>query len=439
MLEINPVLAGKFDNLPYLTASATSPTTSSATSPTSVGQQTAASADTTVTADPTSKPTPIDPRRYTQWDRTSTEVHTDNNMTFGDFLDMINPLQHIPVVSSVYRAITGDKINPISRVAGDILYGGAIGVASALMGGVGAIGDTIMESQTGKDGTGYMMASLFGSDAKTNPDAGSTPSETMVADASSNPAVAAQIAAQISAQNSATQNATAATPAKSASATITADASSSSFLRSSAKAFPLNRTNKLPFGGAMAPVGATQPTTAPLPVYTGPTPVAGASGTMDLQTAIALNEGSHSTRIGNTIYTNRFPNNVHAPRAAAVAALTDNPTAGGATMPVNSANTTIPTATGTALSPTPKNQTAANPVPAATDLAAQLAAESASTQTSAQAATQTGTTQTMSFAGGQKNPLPQSLIDDVVMLQALKKYNNTASTAGVGGNVNVTN
>ena len=33
-----------------------------------------------------------------------------DGFTLGDFLDIINPLQHIPVVSTVYRAITGDKI-----------------------------------------------------------------------------------------------------------------------------------------------------------------------------------------------------------------------------------------------------------------------------------------------------------------------------------------
>jgi hypothetical protein len=37
---------------------------------------------------------------------------TDEGPTFAEFLDIINPLQHIPVVSTIYRAITGDQISP---------------------------------------------------------------------------------------------------------------------------------------------------------------------------------------------------------------------------------------------------------------------------------------------------------------------------------------
>ncbi|MDP6473864.1 MAG: hypothetical protein QF894_03030 [Alphaproteobacteria bacterium] len=29
---------------------------------------------------------------------------------FDDFLDLINPLQHIPIISTIYREITGDTI-----------------------------------------------------------------------------------------------------------------------------------------------------------------------------------------------------------------------------------------------------------------------------------------------------------------------------------------
>ena len=41
-----------------------------------------------------------------------------DGMTFLDFLDIINPLQHIPLVSTIYRKITGDTIDPASRIAG---------------------------------------------------------------------------------------------------------------------------------------------------------------------------------------------------------------------------------------------------------------------------------------------------------------------------------
>jgi hypothetical protein len=52
-------------------------------------------------------------------------------VTFSDFLSVINPLQHIPVVSSIYRWVTGDTIKPAARVIGGALYGGPIGLATA--------------------------------------------------------------------------------------------------------------------------------------------------------------------------------------------------------------------------------------------------------------------------------------------------------------------
>ena len=33
------------------------------------------------------------------------------NISFSDVLDIVNPLQHMPVVSTVYRMITGDHIS----------------------------------------------------------------------------------------------------------------------------------------------------------------------------------------------------------------------------------------------------------------------------------------------------------------------------------------
>jgi hypothetical protein len=52
-------------------------------------------------------------------------------VTFSDFLSVLNPLQHIPVVSSIYRWVTGDTIKPAARVIGGALYGGPIGLATA--------------------------------------------------------------------------------------------------------------------------------------------------------------------------------------------------------------------------------------------------------------------------------------------------------------------
>ncbi|WP_346907408.1 hypothetical protein [uncultured Roseibium sp.] len=61
---------------------------------------------------------------------------------FKDFLDVINPLQHIPGISELYRAVTGDEISDGARYSGNALYGLALG---------GPIGFSVM--------TGYSIAS----------------------------------------------------------------------------------------------------------------------------------------------------------------------------------------------------------------------------------------------------------------------------------------
>ena len=67
-----------------------------------------------------------------------------DGLTFGDILDLINPLQHIPVVSTIYRAITGDEISPGARIAGGALFGGPIGLALAAV-------NAVVETATGED------------------------------------------------------------------------------------------------------------------------------------------------------------------------------------------------------------------------------------------------------------------------------------------------
>ncbi len=62
----------------------------------------------------------------------STSVFGEDGFTFGDIIDIINPLQHIPIVSSIYRKITGDIIAPSMQIAGDTLFGGPIGAAISI-------------------------------------------------------------------------------------------------------------------------------------------------------------------------------------------------------------------------------------------------------------------------------------------------------------------
>jgi hypothetical protein len=53
----------------------------------------------------------------------------EDGVTFADLVDIINPLQHIPVIGTLYRKLTGDQIDPAMRIAGGALFGGPIGAA----------------------------------------------------------------------------------------------------------------------------------------------------------------------------------------------------------------------------------------------------------------------------------------------------------------------
>ena len=75
---------------------------------------------------------------------------------FHHVLDVVNPLQHLPVVGTLYRAITGDKIGAVEKIAGDTLYGG-------LWGAVGSVADVAFETATGKDFGATMLALVTGS------------------------------------------------------------------------------------------------------------------------------------------------------------------------------------------------------------------------------------------------------------------------------------
>jgi hypothetical protein len=80
------------------------------------------------------------------------------DFSFDDLLDIVNPLQHIPVISTLYRAITGDGIGTPEKIAGDTLYGGVVGLFTSL-------GDAVFKEITGKDVGDTVLAFLTGDDA----------------------------------------------------------------------------------------------------------------------------------------------------------------------------------------------------------------------------------------------------------------------------------
>lgn len=77
-------------------------------------------------------------------------------------LDVINPLQHLPVISTIYRHITGDEISPAARIAGGALFGGPVGLAMGVV-------NAAVVSNTGKDVGQTVLAMAFDGDKQKMP------------------------------------------------------------------------------------------------------------------------------------------------------------------------------------------------------------------------------------------------------------------------------
>lgn len=96
-----------------------------------------------------------DPER---WQRGRVDDVPQVALTLDDVLDIINPLQHIPVVSSIYRSVTGDQITGPARIIGDTLFGGPIGFVASLV-------NAVVEEVSGRDLGDSALAALIGDDA----------------------------------------------------------------------------------------------------------------------------------------------------------------------------------------------------------------------------------------------------------------------------------
>ncbi len=102
----------------------------------------------------------------------------DDSFSFDDLLDAVNPLQHIPVIGTLYRAITGDKIATAPKILGDTLYGGATGF-------VASVADTIFEKVTGKSVGDTVLALV--EDAFSSPSSPDAAPATAIASAAAAP------------------------------------------------------------------------------------------------------------------------------------------------------------------------------------------------------------------------------------------------------------
>lgn len=83
----------------------------------------------------------------------------DGEFGWDDFIDIINPLQHIPVVAQIYRAVTGDQAYGLSAFIGAAPFG-PLSLASA-------VADTVIRAQTGRDAGTDFAARVLGIDNRT--------------------------------------------------------------------------------------------------------------------------------------------------------------------------------------------------------------------------------------------------------------------------------
>jgi hypothetical protein len=110
---------------------------------------------------------------------------SDFDFSFDDLIDIVNPLQHLPVVGTLYRAITHDTIKTPEKIAGDTLYGG-------LWGFVSSVADTAFQAVTGKNFGDTVLAFLIGdSNEKPTAVASATPSKPSTDSQPTTPDVAA--------------------------------------------------------------------------------------------------------------------------------------------------------------------------------------------------------------------------------------------------------
>ncbi len=86
-------------------------------------------------------------------------LNKNDKFNLFDVIDMVNPVQHIPIINNIYRSITGDEIKPVSKIIGGGIFGGAVGIASAVI-------DTIIEKETGKSAIGNVASLLLNEDDK---------------------------------------------------------------------------------------------------------------------------------------------------------------------------------------------------------------------------------------------------------------------------------
>jgi hypothetical protein len=73
---------------------------------------------------------------------------TDHHWSFHDVLSELNPLQYLPVIGTIYRAVTGDQIPEMARRIGSLVVSGLLGGPIGIVINVAV---TLAEKMTGID------------------------------------------------------------------------------------------------------------------------------------------------------------------------------------------------------------------------------------------------------------------------------------------------
>lgn len=79
----------------------------------------------------------------------------DGDLTAAQAIDIVNPLNHIPFVSQVYEAATGNTASGAARIIGGALLGGPIGMLAGII-------TTIFETETGQGPLGALASAVTG-------------------------------------------------------------------------------------------------------------------------------------------------------------------------------------------------------------------------------------------------------------------------------------
>lgn len=78
-----------------------------------------------------------------------------DGFTFGDIVDMFNPLHHLPVVSNLYHENAQDDICEGAKIIGGALFGGLIGGVAGVF---GSMANSAIRHETSQDVSEHLIA-----------------------------------------------------------------------------------------------------------------------------------------------------------------------------------------------------------------------------------------------------------------------------------------